>query len=196
MAFEKIEEAVRTSAQKEADLVVRAAQRAAEDRVEAEHEAAKRDTERQYQAATRAIEEEFARKLLQAKGANGKELLEKRNALLVRVFDLAKKQILGLDAGETAKVMSGLLERAVGDCGGKLRIHPSDKATFESVLSAFSAGRSGEQKVTIDKSRPLPEPGGFIFVSDTFEVDQTVGTLLSDMEHELAPRIAADLFAE
>lgn len=196
MALEKIEEAVKTSAQKEADLILRSAQRTADDRVEAEREAAKRETERQYQAATRAIEEEFARKLLQAKGANGKQLLEKRNAQLVRVFDLAKKQILGLDPGEYVKIMSGLLERAAGDRGGKLRIHPSDKGAFEKVLATFNATRSGDAKVAVDESNPLPEQGGFVFVSESFEVDQTVGTLLSDMEHELAPQIAAALFAE
>jgi vacuolar-type H+-ATPase subunit E/Vma4 len=196
VALERIEEAVKTSAQKEADLVVRAAQRSADERVEAEREAAKRDAERQYQSASRMIEEEFARKLLQIKGANGKDLLEKRNVLLLRVFDLAQKQILAMDTKEYVKIMAGLLERAAGDRGGKLRIHPKDKAAFETILNAFNGSRSGERKVAIDESQPLPEPGGFILVSDTFEVDQTAGTLLSDMEHELAPQIAADLFAE
>ncbi len=196
MALQKIEEAVKTSAQKEADLVVRAARRSADERIETEREAAKRDAERQYQTATRTIEEEFGRKLLQAKGAAGKEMLEKRNALLERVFDMARKQILEMNAGEYATLMTGLLERAAGDGGGKLRVHPNDKTAFEKVLAGFNANRSGDAKVTMDDAKPLSEPGGFIFVSDTFEVDQTVGTLLSDMEHELAPRIAAELFKE
>ncbi|GMV91788.1 MAG: hypothetical protein AMXMBFR82_15660 [Candidatus Hydrogenedentota bacterium] len=195
MGLEKIQEAVKTSAQKEADLIVRAAQRSAEERIEAEREAAEREAERQYQAATRAIEEEFSRKLLQVKGAQGKQLLEKRNGLLKRVFDQARQQIVSMDPQEYAKIMGGLLERAVGDRGGKLRIHPKDKAAFEKVLSEFN-GKRGGKPVTLDESKPLPEQGGFIFVSDTFEVDQTVGTLLTDMEHELAPQIAADLFSE
>jgi vacuolar-type H+-ATPase subunit E/Vma4 len=196
VALQKIQEAVTASARKEAEMVLKAAQRSAEERVEAEREAAKRDAERRYQAATRAIEEDFARKVLQAKGAHSKELLEKRNAVLNEVFDLAKKQILDMDTNEYATIMTGLLERAAVDCGGTLRIHPNDRAAFERVLEACNANRSGDAKVSVDESKPLPEPGGFVFVSDTFEVDQTVGTLLSDMEHELAPRIAADLFAE
>lgn len=195
MGLEKIQEAVKTSAQKEADLIVRAAQRSAEERIAAEREAASRDAERQYQAATRAIEEEFGRKLLQVKGAHSKQLLERRNGLLKRVFEEARQQIVGMDPQEYVRIMGGLLERAAGDGGGRLRIHPKDKAAFEKVLSGFN-GKRGGTTVTIDESRSLPEQGGFIFVSDTFEVDQTVATLLSDMEHELAPQIAAELFSE
>ena len=82
MALEKIQQAVKSSAQCEADRVLEAAHRAAQERVAAEKEAAAREAERQYQAAARAIDEEFARKLLQVKGAAGKQLLHKRNALL------------------------------------------------------------------------------------------------------------------
>lgn len=196
MALEKIQQAVKSSAQTEADHVLKAAERSAQERVETQKEAAGRDAERQYQAATRAIDEEFARKLLQAKGVSAKQLLEKRNALLLRVFQQARQQVLAWNVGEYAAVMGRLLERAAGDLGGKLRIHPKDSAAFARVLAEFNARRDPAKQVTVDETRPLPAQGGFVFVSDTFEVDQTVDTLLKDMEHELAPRIAAEIFQD
>jgi len=42
----------------------------------------------------------------------------------------------------------------------------------------------------------LAERGGFVFVSEGFEVDQTLGTLLEDIQRELAPHIAAEMFAD
>lgn len=196
MGLEKIQEAVATSSQKEADLVVKAAQKSAEERAKSEKEAAQRDTERRYQAATRSIEEEFARKLLQAKGAASKRLLEKRNAVLERVFNQARQQILDWSEEETVTVMGRLLERAAGDRGGRIRIHPEDRTVFGKVLARFNGGRDAANQVTVDESRPLHDRGGFVYVSGTFEVDQTVGTLLADMEHELAPRIAAEIFQD
>ncbi len=38
--------------------------------------------------------------------------------------------------------------------------------------------------------------GGFIFVSADFEVDRRVDTMLQEIEHDLLPAIAADLFPE
>jgi vacuolar-type H+-ATPase subunit E/Vma4 len=196
VALEKIQQAVKSSAQAEAENVLKAAGQAAQERAASEKEAIAREGERQYQAATRIIEEEYARKLLQVKGAAGKQLLQKRNALLVQVFQQARQQILTGDAGQYAAVMRRLLERAVGDLGGTLRVHPKDSAVFATILASFNAGREKAKQIQIDETKPLPEQGGFVFVGGTFEVDQTLDTLLKDMEYELAPRIAAELFHE
>lgn len=196
MALDKIQQAVKSSAQAEAERVLEAARRAAQERVAAEQEAAAREAERQYQAAMRAIDEESARKLLQVKGAAGKQLLAKRNELLARIFREARQQILAGDANQYADVMRRLLDRAAGDLGGALRIHPSERAVFTGILASFNAGRDRAKQIAIDEAKPLAEQGGFIFVGGAFEVDQTLDTLLKDMEYELAPRIAAELFQD
>ncbi|MCC6489401.1 MAG: V-type ATP synthase subunit E [Candidatus Hydrogenedentes bacterium] len=196
MALDKIQQAVKSSAQAEAERVLEAARQAAQERVAAEQEAVAREAERQYQAATRAIDEEFARKLLQVKGAAGKQLLAKRNELLARIFHEARQQILTGDASQYAEVMRRLLDCAAGGLGGKLRIHPSERAVFAGILASFNAGRDRSKQLVVDETKPLAEPGGFIFVGGAFEVDQTLDTLLKDMEYELAPRIAAELFQD
>jgi len=77
-----------------------------------------------------------------------------------------------------------------------LRVHAEEQDLYERLASAVNAGRPDDQKVVIDTARFLAERGGFIFVSDVFQVDQTLGALLESLEYELAPVISAELFSE
>ena len=79
---------------------------------------------------------------------------------------------------------------------------PSSATREEAKLAAIThrnagdAARAGANQLAIDESQFLPEPGGFIFVSDNYEVDQSVPTLLQDLEYELAPLLARDLLEQ
>jgi len=196
MALENINEAVLSQARTEAEHILKVARKTAEEKVQAARESIEREGERRYQAAVRAIEEEFARSLIQAKGAANKELLNKKNQCLQTVFDAAKQQILGFSSLEYTNAMRKLLENAAGTGGGMLRIHPDDKPCFDMVLADFNIGRAPGTEVRIDTAQPLPTRDGFVFVGEGFEVDQTLSTLLEDIQRELAPHIAADLFSE
>ncbi len=195
MALEQIKQAVHDTAKTEADYILKAARKSVEEKLGSARRAAELDSDRRYQAAARAVDEELARKLIQLQGAANKELLVRKNALLQGIFAQARERILGMDAAEYAAVMGRFLERAAEEHGGRLRVHPSEKSTFETLASAFNEGRAESLRVTVDDAQPLTERGGFIFVSEVFEVDQTLGTLLIDIEHELAPQIAAELFS-
>lgn len=195
MTLEHISQAVLDTARTEADHILKAAQKAAEEKVKAGRQAAEAEAERRYQAATRAIEEEFARKLIQVDGAHNKELLLRKNALLRKIFAAAQKQILALPSSEYAGIMAKLIAAAAEKHGGRLRVHPEEKALFSDLLAKFNAGRADNQRVSLDSAASLPERGGFLFVSEDFEVDQTLATLLADIEHEMAPSIAAEVFS-
>lgn len=194
MALKKIEEAVTSSARNEAEHIIKAAQHAAKERLAQERAAAERDAERHYHAGVRAIDDEMGRRLLQAKGNAGKQLLERRNAVLARVFELVWHAVLAWPTDKYVSVMRRYLERAAGQTGGYIRIHPHDKDAFTRVLASFNAGRPSSAQVALDESRPLEARGGFIYVADTYEVDQTLDTLLAEFERELAPGIASELF--
>jgi len=194
MTLEHISQAVLDTARTEADHILKAAQKASEEKAKAGRQAAEADAERRYQAATRAIEEEFARKLIQVAGAHNKELLLRKNALLRSIFAEARKRILALPGSEYAGIMAKLLAAAAEKHGGRLRVHPDEKALFSDLLAKFNAGRPENQRVILDSLASLPERGGFLFVSADFEVDQTLDTLLADIEHEMAPSIAAEVF--
>ncbi len=194
MGLERISQSVLAAAKTEAEHLMKAAQHAAEERVTAAREAAEREGERQYQAAVRALEEEFARKLIQCRGAAGKDLLFRKNACLREVFDRAKAALLALPEPAYMEVMGRLLERAAGADGGTVRVHEEDCAWFQRLLMEFNRNRAVEAQVRLDDTAPLPERGGFWFSSGRYEVDQTLDTLLKDMERELAPQLAAELF--
>jgi vacuolar-type H+-ATPase subunit E/Vma4 len=194
MSLEDIIQAVTASARTEAEHIVKAAQKAAAERVKAAVESARQDADRRLGAAKRAIEEDYARQLIQHKGAASKRLLERRNERLREIFGQAQETILGWPVADYVAVMRGFLERAAEDRGGTIRIHPEDAEAFGRLLAEFNQGRDPQTQVVLDAARPLPERGGFVFVGERYEVDQTLRTLLADLEHELAPVIAKDVF--
>lgn len=196
MALEEITQAVLEAARTEAEHILKAAKKAADEKLDAARKAAEQDAERRYLLQTRAIEEEYARQLTRLQGAANKELLRRKNALLRRVFADAREAILALPEEKYAEVWSRLLKKTASDRGGMLRVHAEEQDLYERLASAVNAGRPDDQKVVIDTARFLAERGGFIFVSDVFQVDQTLGALLESLEYELAPVISAELFSE
>lgn len=193
MGLERISQSVLAAATTEAEHLVKAAQRAAEERIQDAREAAERDGERQYQNAVRAIEEEFARKLIQCRGKSGKDLLARKNECLRTVFDHAKAAVLDLPENTYMAVMRRLLERSAGADGGAVLVHTEEHSRFQRLLDECNRNRSPEAQVRLDATA-LTTCGGFWFVCGKYEVDQTLDTLLKNMERELAPQIAAELF--
>lgn len=194
MPLEEISSAVLHTARTEADHMIKAAEHAAEDKVRRARQAAEQENDRRYQAAVRDIEEEFRRKLTQVSGAGKKELLAEKSRCMQRLFETARQRILALPQEEYLAVMARLVERAAQGSTGRLRVHPEDKALFTRVVQQYKAGHPGAGAVTLDETSPLPERGGFIFMSDTYQVDQTLRTLLSDLEYQIAPAVSAKLF--
>ena len=194
MPLEQISQAVLDQARTEADHIVRAAQKAADEKTARARELAEQDAERRAQSAMRAIDEDFYRKLTQFTGAGNKELLARKSACVRQVFEASRGQMLALPQDEYLAIMRKLIARAAEGHGGKLRVHPDEKGKFTQLLAQFNADRAADLQVVLDDAQPLPEAGGFIFVTGKFQVDQTLRALLTDLEYELAPQIAAELF--
>jgi vacuolar-type H+-ATPase subunit E/Vma4 len=193
MGLEKIRQAVLAEARTEATRVIESAKKNRAQFLKLQKEAAEQEFDRLCKLRMQAVEGEYNRKLIQLKGAAGKQILDKRNVLLKSLFEKAKKEILDWSSEKYARVMKRLIEKAGGNLEGKVRVHPEDKDLFQKVLSEMNEGR-GDAKITLDQGGMLPERGGFIFVSAHFEVDQTLDTMLKDIEHDMLPVIAAGLF--
>ena len=196
MALEEITQAVLEAARTEAEHILKAAQKAADEKRAAAHKVAEQDAERRYQSETRAIDEDHARKITRLQGAANKEMLRRKNALLKQVFADAREAILALPEEEYAAVWSRLLRKTASDRGGMLRVHEAEQNLYGRLASAINAERSDDKKVVIDTEHFLVDRGGFIFISDVFQVDQTLAALLETLEYELAPLISAELFSE
>ncbi|NLV40233.1 MAG: hypothetical protein GXY15_03260 [Candidatus Hydrogenedentes bacterium] len=194
MALDAISRTVLESAKKEADRILEKARAAAEARVKSARDTAEQEGERRYQSAIRAVEDECARQVIRARGANSKELLAARNARLAEVFAAAKAAVLSMPAAEYGRTMFGLLRAAAGNGGGRVRVHPSDEAVFETLITEANRSRAGAGPLTLDRAHPLDERGGFVLDAGAYQVDQTLGTLLADIERDMAPEIAAALF--
>ena len=193
MGLEKIRQAVLTEAKAEATRIIDSARKNNAHFLKSQKEAADQEFDRLCRLRMQAIEEEYNRKLIHLKGLASKQILDRRNALLKSLFGKAKKEILDWPSEEYARVMKRLIEKARGNQEGKIRVHPTDKDVFQKVLLELNEGR-GDPRITLDQSSSLPERGGFIFVTANFEVDQTLDTMLKDIEHDLYPGIASELF--
>lgn len=193
MGLEKIRHAVLSEAKAGATHIIDSAKKKSGDFLKSQKEVADQEFERLRKSRTQAIEDEYGRKLIQLQGAAGKQILDKRNILLKSLFERARHEILAWPPAQYGKVMGRLIENAAGKLEGKIRVHPEEKDLFEKILSELNEGR-GEAKIAVDQTAPLPERGGFIFVSATFEVDQTLDTMLQDIEHDMLPDIASELF--
>ncbi len=193
MGFEKIRHAVLTEAGGEAARIIDGARRKNANLLKSQKESSEQEFDRLRRLRMHAIEEEFNRKLIQLKGMANKQILDKRNILLKSLFEKAKQEILGWPPEQYAAVMSRLIKNAAEDVEGCLRVHPQEKNLFEKILSDLNKGCGGAE-IALDQTTPLPERGGFIFVSPNFEVDQTLNTMLKEIEHNMLPAMASELF--
>ena len=194
MGLEKIRHAVLSEAEAEATHIIESSKKKNADFLKSQKEAAEQEFERLWKFRKQAIEDEYSRKLIQAQGAASKQVLDKRNVLLKSLFERAAQEILAWDRDRYAKIMGRLVAKVSGGYEGRIRVHREEKDLFEKVLLQVKEVR-GDAKIILDRSDWLPKPGGFIFVSADFEVDQTLDTMLNEIEHDLLPAIAADLFS-
>jgi vacuolar-type H+-ATPase subunit E/Vma4 len=196
MSLENIRQTVMKASESEAQRIINAAKKQAEQQLASQKNAALGESERLYEAKARSIDENYGRRLIQIKGKNGKELLEKRNATLREIFDTARQTILNWPDDEYRAVMKRLVERVVGQTGGVLRVHREDSPLFQSLVDELNIQRDSGSQLSVDREYSLPERGGFIFISAEFEIDQTLKTIMDEIERELLPVIARELFSQ
>lgn len=195
MGIDKIREAVLSDAEKEAKNIIETAKKNARILVEKKKREIDEEMDRLYKAQTSAISEEFNRKLIQYRGMASKQILEKRNILIDAIFEKAKERVLGLSVDRYRSLMSSIMERIAGDSGGMVRVHRDDMDIFREILSSINKNRVEGNKIVLDESNTLSERGGFVFVADDYEVDQTLDILLKDIKKEMLPSMAKELFS-
>jgi len=193
VALNNVQEAVLNTARREASLIVQRAQKAAEEHKQQALQAARAEVDHAFARQSRLIQEELSQKLLQRQSQGRREVLEKQNATLVRVFAFVRDQYLQWPKEQKQRAAVQLLQRAAEEQPGQIRVHPSEQDVYEAALAEINAERPGH--LTLDTEHPLDAPGGFIYVCPDYEVDCTLETVLQGLQREWAPRVAAKLFA-
>lgn len=192
MSLEKIRDIVMRASTSEADRINSAAEKDAGERLEARKENLLRELEHQFQLASRQIEGEYSRKFAVFQGNRGKELLEAKNAALRSILDRAHNAVLLWSEEEYGTVMKRFLHKITIGRKGYVRVHADDRVLFESLIQGINNGRSDQTRIAVDEEY-LHDKGGFIFISEDFEVDATLGTIFSDIERSILPYIAEEL---
>lgn len=195
MGFDKIRGVILDEAKAEAAHIIEGAKRSAEQHVREACARIDDEMERTYRTRVQAIDDEFNRSQIQFKGNAGKQVLARRGEILHKVFAMARGDLLTMPSSEYGAIMGRLLERSAGKSGGRLRIHPEDTEVFTAILAGMNESRDAADQVVLDGEHPLTERGGFVLVTAEFEIDQTLDTLLRDLEQEMTPVIAGELFA-
>ena len=193
MGLEKIRQTVLTDAQNKGAHIVNTARMQSAVLLRSEKDKLSSESERICRAKETAIEDEYNRLLIAFKGNAGKRILGRRNAILRGLLEKARREILAWPEDRYAGVMRGRIEKTAGNSSGRLQIHPDEKALFARVIADINKGADKPQ-ITIDEANALHQRGGFIFIGPDFEIDQTLSTILGEIEHELLPGIAAELF--
>jgi vacuolar-type H+-ATPase subunit E/Vma4 len=194
MAEEAVRSAVLAAARLEAARIEAAARESADRTVAAQAERIRREAAAEVEAGVRALEEEAARRMVLARGRVRVELLERRNRLLRDVVERARDRILATPAPDLARALRPLLAEAAGSHGGRVRCHPADAPLFQELVDGLNQGRDPDDRLVVDTGAPLAERAGFALVTSTFEVDRSLPTVLADLERELLPEIARQLF--
>jgi vacuolar-type H+-ATPase subunit E/Vma4 len=193
MGLSKIRQTILTDARNKGTHIVSTAKAQDAALLSAEKDKASAESERACKAKEAAIEDEYNRLLIAFKGNAGKQILEHRNAVLRGLFERTRREILSWPEDRYAGVMRSRIEKTAGTSGGRLRIHPDEKAIFTRIIADMNKG-GDRPYITIDETDSLRDRGGFIFLGPDFEIDQTLSTILGEIEHELLPGIAAELF--
>lgn len=194
MALDEISKAVLESVQREAELILKSAHKEAEEKKKKAQREAEEKAERAYQLAIRNIDEEMARRAVQVQGQINKEILKEKNIIINQVFQKAKEVLLGLPVQEYQELMERLIARSIPEGSkGVIRVHRDDMELFKNLISKFNASRG--TSLTLDEQNTLNSRGGFLFISDGYQIDQTLDTLLSDLQKDIVPVIAQRLFA-
>lgn len=193
MGLEKIRQTVLTDARNKGAHIVNTTRVQSAALLSSEKDKVSSESERIYKAKEMAIEDEYNRLLIALKGNAGKQILEHRNEILRGLFERARREILAWPEDRYAGVMRGLIEKTAGSSSGCLQVHPDEKAIFARIVADINGG-ADKPRITIDQANALQERGGFIFIGPDFEIDQTLSAILAQIEHEMLPGIAVELF--
>ncbi len=191
MSLDRIKEAVLNASRTEAGHINAAAQKQASEKAETQKENLRKEFEYQFQARSRLIKEEYGRKLAQFQGNAAKELLEAKNDAMRAIFREARDMLAAWPVERYEHKMKQLLDRISEGRGGIVRIHGEEQGIFERIIRQINSERNAEGLKVDD--RYLSEKGGFVFISENYEIDATIHTILREIELALLPEIARDL---
>lgn len=178
---EKAAEAVRAEAAEKCDEIIRAAEARAEEILAAGERRSAEDKEKL-----------IIRKKSVADIDGRKMILETKQKLIGRCFDLAVDKIVSLEKDRYIAFLTALVKKT-GEKEGELILNPSDRSRLgEELISALGTEIEGCRITLSTETRNIR--GGFLLKKGLVYMNGTVETLIEEAREELAGEVASQLF--
>ncbi len=194
MSLEKIRDTVINKAQKEKEEIIARARQEHEQRIKAAKEAIKEGIERRLRGIEAELREETKRQIASLNREHRLRLLEMKNRIIGDIFIRAVDKVINLPDDKYLAMMERRLLKVDSNLPGKLCVNARDIKRIDHLfMGRINSRRKGDSRIDLNQA-PINIKGGFIFRTNKFEIDQTLDTIMVDLEREFAPMIAKELF--
>ncbi len=194
MSLEKIREAVIGKSQKEKEEIIARAKEGCEQKVRTAREVIKEGVERRLKGIEAEFREEIKRQIASLNREHRLRLLEMKNRIIDDIFIRAVDKVINLPDDKYLAMMERRLLKVDSSLPGNLFVNARDLKRIDPLFMDRINGRhQGGSRIDLNQD-PIDIKGGFVFKTNKFEIDQTLDTIMVDLERELAPMIAKELF--
>lgn len=194
MSLDKIRDAVFNKAQKEKEEIIARAREENEQKIKTTKEAIKEGIERRLKGIEAEFREEIKRQIASLNREHKLRLLEMKNRIIDDIFIRAVNKVINLPDDKYLAMMERRLLKVDSNLPGNLFVNARDIKRIDPLfMDRINSRRQGGSRIDLDQD-PIDIKGGFVFKTNKFEIDQTLDTIMVDLERELAPMIAKELF--
>jgi len=199
VTVENIKNAILADAGKEAERIREVAQKRADEKVRAAKRQLQQAFERRVREAQQHHEDLKNRAIIALRSTLSMELLSAKNAAIDEAFAEAVRRVVNLPDDGYRKLLLKWLKEAAPDGSAHLVLAERDRNAFGRwLVDEINAARPAEKAISLDEDPgELGEiAGGFILRTEKYEVDRSLDSIVSKLEEEMAPEIAAELFGD
>ena len=194
MSLDKIRDAVINKAQKEKEEIIARAKAVSELDVLAARKAIMEGIERRLGGIEAEFREEIKRQTASLNREHRLRLLEMKNRIIDDIFIRAIDKVINLPDDKYLAWMERRFLKIDRKLPGKLCVNARDLKRIDHLfMDRINSGRQEGSRIDLNQD-PIDIKGGFVFRTNKFEIDQTLDTIMVDLERELAPMIAKELF--
>lgn len=195
MTVENIRNAIIAGAEKEAERIRHAGQNKADEKFRQAGQRLQRDFERRVAQAEQLEQDKKNRSIVAVRSALSMELLSAKNAVIDQVFDKAVEKLVGLPSGGYKELLLRWLGEAATDDPAELLLNARDKqALGPELVDRINQGRSAGPAITLAEDS-AQITGGFVLRTARYEIDRTLDSIIASLKEDMAPEVAAELFA-
>ncbi len=196
MSIDRIRKSITEEAKREAEEITAATSKEADENVEKAKQEILEEAEQRLRRKRTGLSETKERALIRKRTSHSMEVLNRKNAIIEKVFERAIEKIKSLPEDEYLDMLKTWIEAIGAESGGELAVNSRDAGIIEgSFLDEINRDRSPDRKISL-ASDPIDTDGGFILRTGKFVIDQTLETIIGGLREETVPEIAKELFGE